>query len=209
MDPPPRRGSAPTGLSLALRRRTESPGPEPRGPAVKGAGPRPAPPAPRTASGARQRPPPPPRLARRPRPHPPAAPPCRLLLRPLPSPCPPRLPLGRTSEPPGPERRRRGHRTCSARAAEPAPRLPPPDLLLPPRRVSHDARVPRPATMTASLQDGQSAAGRAAARDSPLAAQVCGAAQGGRRPRPGAGPLAARAGTPAPPDATRGCAANR
>lgn len=32
--------------------------------------------------------------------------------------------------------------------------------------------------MTTSLQGGQSAAGRAAAQDSPLAVQVCGVAQG-------------------------------
>ncbi|XP_037705925.1 growth factor receptor-bound protein 14 isoform X2 [Choloepus didactylus] len=64
--------------------------------------------------------------------------------------------------------------------------------------------------MTTSLQDGQSAAGRAVARDSPLAAQVCGTAQG----RGDAGDLApapwlhARALLP-PPDATRGCATDR
>ncbi|XP_055966355.1 growth factor receptor-bound protein 14-like [Sorex fumeus] len=49
--------------------------------------------------------------------------------------------------------------------------------------------------MTTSLRDGQSAAGRAAARRSPLAAQVCGAAQGrGDARDPRAGPRAARAG---------------
>ncbi|XP_052520105.1 growth factor receptor-bound protein 14 [Budorcas taxicolor] len=64
--------------------------------------------------------------------------------------------------------------------------------------------------MTTSLQGGQSAAGRAAARDSPLAAQVCGAAQGRGDARDLApGPwLHARALLP-PPDATRGCAADR
>ncbi|XP_071475225.1 growth factor receptor-bound protein 14 isoform X1 [Marmota flaviventris] len=64
--------------------------------------------------------------------------------------------------------------------------------------------------MTTSLQDGQNAAGRAAARDSPLAAQVCGAAQGkgdahDLAPAPW---LHARALLP-PPDATRGCVADR
>ncbi|XP_044790517.1 growth factor receptor-bound protein 14 isoform X3 [Bubalus bubalis] len=64
--------------------------------------------------------------------------------------------------------------------------------------------------MTTSLQDGQSAAGRAAARDSPLAAQVCGAAQGrgDARDLAPAPWLHARALLP-PPDATRGCAADR
>ncbi|KAB0345866.1 hypothetical protein FD754_022792, partial [Muntiacus muntjak] len=61
-----------------------------------------------------------------------------------------------------------------------------------------------------SLQDGQSAAGRAPARDSPLAAQVCGAAQesGDARDLAPAPWLQARA-LPPPPDATRGCAADR
>nr|XP_021528108.1 growth factor receptor-bound protein 14 [Aotus nancymaae] len=64
--------------------------------------------------------------------------------------------------------------------------------------------------MTTSLQDGQSAAGRAAARDSPLAAQVCGAAQGrgdahDLAPAPW---LHARTLLP-PPDGTRDCAADR
>ncbi|XP_032142469.1 growth factor receptor-bound protein 14 isoform X2 [Sapajus apella] len=64
--------------------------------------------------------------------------------------------------------------------------------------------------MTTSLQDGQSAAGRAAARDSPLAAQVCGAAQGrgdahDLAPAPW---LHARTLLP-PPDGTRGCPADR
>ncbi|XP_019778258.1 growth factor receptor-bound protein 14 isoform X4 [Orcinus orca] len=64
--------------------------------------------------------------------------------------------------------------------------------------------------MTTSLQDGQSAAGRAAARDSPLAAQVCGAAQGrgDARDLVPAPWLHARALLP-PPDGTRGCAADR
>ncbi|XP_057601767.1 growth factor receptor-bound protein 14 isoform X4 [Hippopotamus amphibius kiboko] len=64
--------------------------------------------------------------------------------------------------------------------------------------------------MTTSLQDGQSAAGRAAARDPPRAAQVCGAARGrgdARGPAP-APWLHARALLPAP-DATRGWAADR
>uniref|UniRef100_A0A8D1DW58 Growth factor receptor-bound protein 14 n=1 Tax=Sus scrofa TaxID=9823 RepID=A0A8D1DW58_PIG len=64
--------------------------------------------------------------------------------------------------------------------------------------------------MTTSLQDGQSAAGRATARDSPLAAQVCGAAQGrgDARDLAPAPWLHARALLP-PPDGTRGCAADR
>nr|XP_051704543.1 growth factor receptor-bound protein 14 isoform X5 [Oryctolagus cuniculus] len=64
--------------------------------------------------------------------------------------------------------------------------------------------------MTTSLQDGQSAADRAAARDSPLAAQVCGAAQGRDDAHdPARAPwLHARALVPAP-DGTRGCAADR
>ncbi|XP_036714550.1 growth factor receptor-bound protein 14 isoform X3 [Balaenoptera musculus] len=64
--------------------------------------------------------------------------------------------------------------------------------------------------MTTSLQDGQSAAGRAAARDSPLATQVCGAAQGrgDARDLVPAPWLHARALLP-PPDGTRGCAADR
>ncbi|XP_036110058.1 growth factor receptor-bound protein 14 isoform X1 [Molossus molossus] len=64
--------------------------------------------------------------------------------------------------------------------------------------------------MTTSLQDGQSAAGRAAARDSPLAAQVCSAAQGrgDARDLAPAPWLHARALLP-PPDGTRGCAADR
>ncbi|XP_030894000.1 growth factor receptor-bound protein 14 [Leptonychotes weddellii] len=64
--------------------------------------------------------------------------------------------------------------------------------------------------MTTSLQDGQSAAGRAAAQDSPLAAQVCGAAQGrgDARDLEPAPWLHARALLP-PPDGTRGCAADR
>ncbi|XP_069877951.1 growth factor receptor-bound protein 14 isoform X1 [Dipodomys merriami] len=64
--------------------------------------------------------------------------------------------------------------------------------------------------MTTSLQDGQSAAGRAAAQDSPLAAQVRGAAQGrgdAQDPAPAAW-LPARALLP-PPDGTRGSAADR
>ncbi|KAM7106049.1 growth factor receptor-bound protein 14 isoform 1-T1 [Molossus nigricans] len=64
--------------------------------------------------------------------------------------------------------------------------------------------------MTTSLQDGQSAAERAAARDSPLAAQVCSAAQGrgDARDLAPAPWLHARARLP-PPDGTRGCAADR
>ncbi|XP_026911414.1 growth factor receptor-bound protein 14 isoform X3 [Acinonyx jubatus] len=64
--------------------------------------------------------------------------------------------------------------------------------------------------MTTSLQDGQTAAGRAAARDSPLTAQVCGAAQGrgDARDLAPAPWLQARALLP-PPDGTRGCAADR
>ncbi|XP_027447181.1 growth factor receptor-bound protein 14 isoform X3 [Zalophus californianus] len=64
--------------------------------------------------------------------------------------------------------------------------------------------------MTTSLQDGQSAAGRAAAQDSPLATQVCGAAQGrgDARDLEPAPWLHARALLP-PPDGTRGCAADR
>nr|XP_045724686.1 growth factor receptor-bound protein 14 isoform X1 [Mirounga angustirostris] len=64
--------------------------------------------------------------------------------------------------------------------------------------------------MTTSLQDGQSAAGSAAAQDSPLAAQVCGAAQGrgDARDLEPAPWLHARALLP-PPDGTRGCAADR
>uniref|UniRef100_H0X9A7 Growth factor receptor-bound protein 14 n=1 Tax=Otolemur garnettii TaxID=30611 RepID=H0X9A7_OTOGA len=64
--------------------------------------------------------------------------------------------------------------------------------------------------MTTSLQDGQSAAGKAAARGSPLAAQVCGAAQGrgdARDLTPSHWPHA-RALLP-PPDGTRGSAADR
>ncbi|XP_045415155.1 growth factor receptor-bound protein 14 isoform X1 [Lemur catta] len=64
--------------------------------------------------------------------------------------------------------------------------------------------------MTTSLQDGQSAAGRAAARDSPLAAQVCGAAQGtgDAHDLAPARWLRARA-LPPPPDGPRGVAADR
>ncbi|KAM5325704.1 growth factor receptor-bound protein 14 isoform 1-T1 [Glossophaga mutica] len=64
--------------------------------------------------------------------------------------------------------------------------------------------------MTTSLQGGQSPAGRAAARDSRLAAQVCGAAQGRGNARDLASApwLHARALLP-PPDGTRGCAADR
>ncbi|XP_047577915.1 growth factor receptor-bound protein 14 isoform X3 [Lutra lutra] len=64
--------------------------------------------------------------------------------------------------------------------------------------------------MTTSLQDGQSAADRAAAQDSPLAAQVCGAAQGrgDARDLAPAPWLHTRALLP-PPDGTRGCAADR
>lgn len=64
--------------------------------------------------------------------------------------------------------------------------------------------------MTTSLQDGQSAADRAAARDSPLAAQVCSAAQGrgDARDLAPAPWLHARALLP-PPDGTRGWAADR
>ncbi|XP_023478806.1 growth factor receptor-bound protein 14 isoform X1 [Equus przewalskii] len=64
--------------------------------------------------------------------------------------------------------------------------------------------------MTTSLQDGQSAVGRAAARDPPLAAQVCGAAQGrgdARDPAPAPWPPV-RAFVP-PADAPRGAAADR
>lgn len=64
--------------------------------------------------------------------------------------------------------------------------------------------------MTTSLQDGQGAAGRAAAGEPPLAAQVCGAGRGrgdgrdlARGPR-----LHARA-LLAPPDGPRGWAADR
>lgn len=63
--------------------------------------------------------------------------------------------------------------------------------------------------MTTSLQDGQGAAGRAAAREPPLAAQVCGAARGrgdARALAPGPG-LRARA-LLAAADGTRGCAAD-
>uniref|UniRef100_G3TB39 Growth factor receptor-bound protein 14 n=1 Tax=Loxodonta africana TaxID=9785 RepID=G3TB39_LOXAF len=58
--------------------------------------------------------------------------------------------------------------------------------------------------MTTSLQDGQSAAGRAAAQDSPLAVQVCGAGQGrgDARDLAPAPWLHARALLP-PPDGTR------
>ncbi|XP_036740162.2 growth factor receptor-bound protein 14 isoform X2 [Manis pentadactyla] len=64
--------------------------------------------------------------------------------------------------------------------------------------------------MATSLQDGQSAAGRAAARDPPLAAQVCGAARGrgDARDLAPAPWLHARALLP-PADATRGGAAHR
>ncbi|XP_036998964.2 growth factor receptor-bound protein 14 isoform X1 [Artibeus jamaicensis] len=64
--------------------------------------------------------------------------------------------------------------------------------------------------MTTSLQGGQSPAGRAAARDSRPAAQVCGAAPGrgdARDPASAPGPHA-RALRP-PPDGTRACAADR
>lgn len=99
-----------------------------------------------------------------------------------------------------------------ARAAEPLhthtplhpTSFPPPEKLLLTRRASHDARAPRPATMTTSLQDGLSAADRAAARDSPLAAQVDGAAQG----RGDAHDPAPASRLP-PADATRGWAADR
>uniref|UniRef100_A0A2K6DCI1 Growth factor receptor bound protein 14 n=1 Tax=Macaca nemestrina TaxID=9545 RepID=A0A2K6DCI1_MACNE len=64
--------------------------------------------------------------------------------------------------------------------------------------------------MTTSLQDGQSAAGRAAARDSPLAAQVCGAAQGrGDAHDLAPGPWLHAGALLPPPDGTRGCAADR
>ncbi|XP_036852006.2 growth factor receptor-bound protein 14 isoform X1 [Manis javanica] len=64
--------------------------------------------------------------------------------------------------------------------------------------------------MATSLQDGQSAAGRAAARDPPLAAQVCGAARGrgDARDLAPAPWLHARALLP-PADAPRGGAARR
>ncbi|XP_077739743.1 growth factor receptor-bound protein 14 isoform X1 [Canis aureus] len=70
--------------------------------------------------------------------------------------------------------------------------------------------------MTTSLQDGQGAAGRAAAQDSPLAAQVCGAARGrgdARGPAPAPAPAPApwgpaRALLP-PPAGARGRAADR
>ncbi|KAM9250073.1 growth factor receptor-bound protein 14 [Dugong dugon] len=64
--------------------------------------------------------------------------------------------------------------------------------------------------MTTSLQDGQSAAGRAAAQDSPLAVQVCDAAQGrgDSRDLAPASWLHAPALLP-PPDGTRGFAADR
>ena len=157
--------------------------------------------------------PPPPRLA-----PPPAAPTHRPLL-PSPHPPPPPPPLPRRLSDcsaellsrPGPERRRRGHRTCSALGLPSrrfASRRP---ASLSPRAGSPvTPETPRPTTMTTSLQDGQSAAGRAAAQDSPLAAQVCGAAQGrgDARHQAPAPWLHARALLP-PPDGTRGCAADR
>uniref|UniRef100_A0A8C9IJ56 Growth factor receptor bound protein 14 n=1 Tax=Piliocolobus tephrosceles TaxID=591936 RepID=A0A8C9IJ56_9PRIM len=64
--------------------------------------------------------------------------------------------------------------------------------------------------MTTSLQDGQSAAGRAAARDSPLAAQVCDAAQGrGDAHDLAPAPWLHAGALLSPPDGTRGCAADR
>uniref|UniRef100_A0ABI7ZFK2 Growth factor receptor bound protein 14 n=1 Tax=Felis catus TaxID=9685 RepID=A0ABI7ZFK2_FELCA len=145
-------------------------------------------------------------------PHPSAAPPLSPPSSSAPSPPPPpRRLLGRASEPPGPgAQAARPPHLQRARAAKQPPRLPPPGLPLPQRRVSRDTRDPRPTTMTTSLQDGQSAAGRAAARDSPLTAQVCGAAQGrgDARDLAPAPWLQARALLP-PPDGTRGCAADR
>ncbi|XP_017745012.1 PREDICTED: growth factor receptor-bound protein 14 isoform X2 [Rhinopithecus bieti] len=64
--------------------------------------------------------------------------------------------------------------------------------------------------MTTTLQDGQSAAGRAAARDSPLAAQVCGAAQGrGDAHDLAPAPWLHAGALLSPPDGTRSCAADR
>lgn len=220
--PPAARARPDLGLSLALGRppgeaaaRTSGAGSQ--GPARVARAPSQRPPAPPSAPDPERGPPGalPAPTAPRPAargPHPPAAPPLSPPSSSAPSPPPPpRLPPGRASQPPRPgAQAARPPHLQRARAAEPAPRLPPPDLLLPTRRVSHDARASRPATMTTSLQDGQSAAGRAAARDSPLAAQVCGAAQGrgDARDLVPAPWLHARALLP-PPDGTRGCAADR
>lgn len=64
--------------------------------------------------------------------------------------------------------------------------------------------------MTTSLQDGQGAAGRAAAPEPPLAAQVCGAARGRGDARDLArGPWLHARALLAPPDGPRGWAADR
>ncbi|XP_074185300.1 uncharacterized protein LOC141570772 [Rhinolophus sinicus] len=206
-----------SGAHLERRR------PGPRAPATEGParaagdrsqGPR----APRAPRGARQAlgalPAPSARrsAARRPRPPPTgrSSPLPTLLLRPLPSPA--ASPTARPSVSAARARSAGGEATAPAavsgsRTGTSPPATRPPSPL---RRVSHDTGAPRPATMTTSLQDGQSAAGRAAARDSPLAAQVCGAAQGrgDARDLAPAPWLHARELLP-PPDGTRGCAADR